>query len=83
MVVTSRCFACRTLIFENVFELRTRQVYVLYRFPRRLKLEKTLPKGFVNFVFAHADIIYEKNQYFGKHLFAKEEVITRTRLRDQ
>ena len=27
----------------------------------------------------HPDILSEKNPYFGKHLFAKQELITRTR----
>ena len=30
-----------------------------------------------------ADILGEKNPYFGKHLFAKQELITRSRLRVQ
>ena len=29
------------------------------------------------FFFAKADILSEKNPYFGKHLFAKQELITR------
>ena len=32
------------------------------------------------FCFAQADILSEKNPYFGKHLFAKHELITRARL---
>ena len=35
------------------------------------------------FFFAKADILSEKNPYFGKHLFAKQELITRARLRVQ
>ena len=35
------------------------------------------------FFFASVDILSEKNPYFGKHLFAKQEVITRSRLRGQ
>ena len=31
--------------------------------------------------FALADILSEKNPYFGKHLLAKQELITRARLR--
>ena len=35
------------------------------------------------FFFAQADILSEKNPYFGKHLFAKQELIARARLRGQ
>ena len=35
------------------------------------------------FFFAQADILSEKNPYFAKHLFAKQELITRARLRGQ
>ena len=83
MVVTSRCFAFRGLIFEKVFEFQTRQGYFIYPFLRRLKLGKTLQTGCVNFFFAKADILREKNTYFGKHLFAKQELITHARLRVQ
>ena len=33
--------------------------------------------------FAKADFLSEKNLYFGKHLFAKQELITRATLRVQ
>ena len=54
MVVTSRCFAFRALItradeFENVFEFKTRQVYFIYPFLRRLKLGKSLQTNCVIF----------------------------------
>ena len=35
------------------------------------------------FFFAQADILSEKNPYFAKHLFAKQELITRARFRGQ
>ena len=35
------------------------------------------------FFFAQADILSEKNQCFGKHLFAKQERSTRARIRGQ
>ena len=35
------------------------------------------------FFFALADILSEKTPYFGKYLFAKQELITRVRLRGQ
>ena len=37
----------------------------------------------VSIVFAWADSLNEKNPYFEKNLFAKQELITRTRLRVQ
>ena len=37
----------------------------------------------MNFFFAKADILSEKNAYFAKHLFAKQEMIARARLRGQ
>ena len=36
-------------------------------------------KQTVSIFFAKADILSEKNPYFGKHLFAKQELITRAR----
>ena len=46
MVVVSRCFAFRALItqleFEKVFKFKTRQVYFIYPFLRRLKLGKSI-----------------------------------------
>ena len=35
--------------FENVFELKTRHSYVIYTFPRRLKLGESSETCFVNF----------------------------------
>ena len=35
------------------------------------------------FFVAEADILSEKSPYFGKHLFAKQELITSARLRGQ
>ena len=52
---------------KKVFKFKTRQVYFIYPFLRRLKLGKSL----------------KKSPYFGKHLFAKQEPITRARLRGQ
>ena len=44
---------------------------------------ENLYKQTVSIFFAKADILSEKNPYFGKHLFAKQELITRSRLRVQ
>ena len=56
---------------KTVLSWKTRQSYFIYPFPRRLKLEQSLETFFVNFFFAWADILSEKNPYFGKHLFCK------------
>ena len=66
--------------FEKVLEFKPRQVYFIYPFLRRLKLGTSLQTSCVNFVFASADILSGKNPYFGKHLFAKPELITRASL---
>ena len=85
MIVASRCFAFRALSrkhkFEKVLKFKTRQVYFICPFLRLLKLGKSLQRRCVNFFFAYADILNENNPYFGKHLFAKQELITRARLR--
>ena len=44
---------------------------------------ENLYKQTVSIFFAKADILSQKNPYFGKHLFAKQELITRSRLRVQ
>ena len=56
---------------KKVFQLKTRQVYFIYLFPRRLKLGKSVQKMLCQFFFAKADILSEKNTYFGKPLFCK------------
>ena len=44
---------------------------------------KIVTKKVCQFFFASADFLSEKNPYFAKHLFAKQELITRARLRRQ
>ena len=44
---------------------------------------KIVTKKVCQFFFAQADILSEKSPYFGKHVFAKQELITRARLRGQ
>ena len=63
--------------------IKTQQVYFICPFHCRLKLGKSLQTSCVNFFFAWADILSEKNPYFGKHLLAKQEMITGARLRVQ
>ena len=68
------CFSCAnhaSTKLRKVLSWKTRQVYFIYPFPRRLKLEKSLETFCVYFFFARAVILSEKNSYFGKHLFCK------------
>ena len=77
------CFSCANHAnanLEKVFEFKTRQVYFIYPFLHQLKLGKSLQTRGVNFFFAKGDVLRGKNPYFGKHLFAKQELITRARL---
>ena len=69
-------------VCKRGFECKTRQGSFIYAFLRRLKLGKSLQTGCVNFFYAKADILSEKNTYFGKHLFAKQE-LTRYYIRAQ
>ena len=62
--------------------IKTRQVYFIYPFVRRLKLGKSLQKK-CQFFFAEADILSEKSRILESILFAKQELITRARLRGQ
>ena len=55
MVVVSSCFAFRALTrkneFEKVFEFKTRQVFFIYPFLRRLKLGNRYKEGVSGFFF--------------------------------
>ena len=51
--------------------------------PSSAETWKIFTNKLCRFLFAKADILSEKNPYFGKHLFAKQELITRARLRVQ
>ena len=68
---------------KNVFKFKTRQVYLIYPFLRRLNLGKSLQRKCVIFFRFKADILSEKSPYFGKHLLTKQELITDARLRGQ
>ena len=52
--------------FEKVFWWKTRQVFFIYPFPCPLKLNHA-----VSIFFTQADILGEKNPYFGKPLLRK------------
>ena len=64
-------------------EFKTQKVYFIYPFLRRLKLGKSLQRRCVHFSSLKLTVLSEKNPYFAKHLFAKQELITRTRLPGQ
>ena len=80
------CFLPANYAYTNLkmFSSRkTRQVYFIYPFLRRLRLGKSLQRRCVNFSSLELTFLSEKNSNFGKHLFAKQELITRARLRGQ
>ena len=68
---------------KKVLSWKTRQVDFIYPFPRRLKLGKSLETCCVNFFFAWADILSEKNPNFGKHLICKTKTDYAYKLRVQ
>ena len=71
------CFSHANHEFQKVSESKTRQVYFIYPLLCHLKLGTSLQTSCVNFVFAEADILSDKNPHLGSHLFAKQELITR------
>ena len=75
MLVTSRRFAHASMNLKKVLSWNTRQVYFIYPLPCRLKL--------CQFFFTWADILSEKNPYFGKHLFCKTKTDCAYKLRVQ
>ena len=72
--VWSRCFALRALITQ----LKTRQIYFIYPFLRRMKLGN-LYEHAVPILFRLGWHFKRENPFFGKHLStAKQELIART-----
>ena len=70
-------FAVRALIaqarlFENFLKLKTRQVYFIYPFPRRMKLEKALKTCRVNFFLLNGHFNSE-NSVFWKASFLQNK----------
>ena len=68
---------------KKVLSWKTRQIYFIYPFRRRLKLEKSLEICCVNFFFAWAGILSEKSPYFGRHFFCKTKSNYACKLRVQ
>ena len=84
--VKTFCFSRANYASTNLkmfSSIKTRQVYFIYPFLRRLRLGKSLQRRCVNFSSLELTFLSEKNSNFGKHLFAKQELITRARLRGQ
>ena len=87
MVVASSCLAFRALITQapNLKKVSSSKLdkFTLFILPSSAETWKIVTKKVSQFVFAKADILSEKNPYFAKHLFAKQDLITRARLRGQ
>ena len=85
MVVASRCFTFRALITQEQigkrFQVQNSTSLLYLLIPSSAETWKIVTKKVCQFFFASADILSEKNPYFGKKLFAKQELITRARLR--
>ena len=85
MVVTSICFAFHALITKARIwkgfwvQNSTRLLYL--PIPSSAETWKIFTTKLCQFFFAKVDILSEKNPYFGKHLFAKQELIMHARLR--
>ena len=84
MVVASRCFAFRALITQariwKSFRVQNSTSLLYLPIPSSAKTWKIFTNKLCQYFFAKADILSEKNPYFGKHLFAKQELITLARL---
>ena len=87
MVVVSRCFAFRVLTTQariwKSFEVQNSTSLLYLPIPSSAETWKIVAKKVCQSFFAEADIFSEKSPRFGKHLFAKQELITRARLRGQ
>ena len=80
MVVASRCFALRANHTQarigKSFQVQNSTSLLYLPIPSSAETCKIVTKKV-------CDILSEKGSYFGKHLFAKQELITRARLRGQ
>ena len=85
MVVASSCLAFRALITQariwKSFRVQNSTSLLYLPIPSSAETWKIVAKKVCQSFFALADILSEKSLYFGKHLFAKQELITRARLR--
>ena len=81
MVVASSCLAFRALITR--VQNSTSLLYL--PIPPSAETWKIVTKKACTFYFSSLKltVLSEKNPYFAKHLFAKQELITRARLRGQ
>ena len=88
MVVASSCLAFRALITQvrilKKFSSSKLDKFTLFTHSFvGWNIENRYKEGESIFLRLKADILSEKNPYFAKHLFAKQELITRARLRGQ
>ena len=63
---------------KKVLSWKTRQVYFIYPFPRRLKLERSLETCCVNFFSLELTFKARKTRILESFFFAKQRLITRT-----
>ena len=70
---------------NKILSWKTGQVYFIYPFPRSSSVEtwKIFRNMLCQFFFAWADILSEKNPYFGKHFFCKTKTDYAFKLRVQ
>ena len=85
IVVASTCFAFRALITQariwKRFQVQNSTSLLYLPIPSSAETWNIAAKKVCQSFFA--DILSEKSPYFGKHLFAKQELITCARLRGQ
>ena len=81
MFCFSRANQVSTNLEKFLSQNSTRLLYL--PIPSSAETWKIFTNKLCRFFFAKADILSEKNPYFGKHLFAKQGLITRARLRVQ
>ena len=85
-VVKKFCFSRANhakLEFEKVFELKTRQVYFIYPFLRRLKLGKSLQRRAVIFFALNLTFSARKVRILESIFLQNKKLITRARLHGQ
>ena len=77
------CFSRARVSMNLSFWVQNSTRLLYLPIPSSAETWKIFTNKLCQFCFAIADILSKKNPYFGKHLFAKQELITRARLRVQ
>ena len=89
MVVASSCLVFRVLITQaqiwKSFRVQNSKSLLYLPIPSSAETWKVVKKKVCTYHFfsLKLTVLSEKNPYFAKHLFAKQELITRARLRGQ